>query len=45
VLAVLIVGNIATTKVPTNVTDASAFAVLNFILPNPSLEPFGPDSF
>jgi hypothetical protein len=44
VLAELTAGNIATTKLPTNATDASAFAVLNFIVPNPSLEPCGPDS-
>jgi hypothetical protein len=45
VLAELTAGSIATTKLPTSATDASAFAVLNFIVPNPSLEPDGSDSF
>jgi hypothetical protein len=39
VLAELIVGNTATTNAPTNATDARVLAVLNFIIPNPSLAP------
>jgi hypothetical protein len=35
-LACSTLGSMAATKLPTMTTDARAFAVLNFILPNPS---------
>jgi hypothetical protein len=36
-LAELTLGSMAVTKLPTSATDARVLAVLNFILPNPSV--------
>src|ERR1700684_2791517 len=44
-LAGLMLGSMVATQLPAMTTAARAFAVLNFILPNPSVAPFGTDSF